>query len=74
VGGTVTVSHQGSNVTLVSAVPASGAVWTVEVKSSGPEQVVVEFESSSHESHYQATVESGQLVIEIDESSEGGDD
>lgn len=66
VGGTVIVYHQGNSVTFVSGTAASG--FSMEKKKGGPDEVIVEFESESHESHYQATVENGQLVIEIDES------
>ena len=70
-GGTVTVNRSGSTVTLVSAVPNSG-FWT-ELEESGPGQVVLEFESSSHGSDYEATVANGKLDIRTEEHQEDGD-
>jgi len=70
VGGTVRITYSGNSVTYVSAVPAAGGLWTVEVKNHGPEEVVVEFESEDHESHFKASVENGELVIDIEESDE----
>lgn len=68
VGGRVSVWFDGATVVHASSQASSGGgPWTVEVKDSGPNQVVVEFESASHESTYHAEVEGGQLVIEIEE-------
>jgi len=69
-GGTVTVNRSGSTVTLVSAVPNSG-FWT-ELEESGPGQVVLEFESSSHGSNYEAAVANGKLDIRTEEHQEDG--
>ena len=67
-GGTVTVWFDGVSVTQPGVVTESG--WTSKIEKSGPSEVVVEFESVSteREVHYHASVEDGQLVIDIDES------
>ncbi|HUU61731.1 MAG TPA: hypothetical protein VMX37_05045 [Acidimicrobiia bacterium] len=63
-GGTVVVSLQAGQLSLVSAVPAPG--YSVEVEDSGPEQVVVAFEGAGDdEVEVQAVVSEGQVVFEV---------
>jgi hypothetical protein len=68
-GGTVTIHHSGDSVSYVSGLP-KGSGWSMEVKNRGPSQVVVEFESDSHESRFSVEVDNGELVVDIEEHDE----
>lgn len=67
-GGSIAVRVQGDAVTLVT-VQVTGSGWIAEIKNQGPESVVVELENESLdlETHFQATVEHGELVVQIEE-------
>lgn len=71
-GGTVVVSYRPGEVRLETAVPLPG--FQVEFDKSGPPEVDLEFESSSLRVRVKAEWHDGALEIDIDESSEGGDD
>ena len=71
-GGSLGVEVTGDNVSHVWSTPNPG--FHKEVKNFGPEKVVVEFESDSHESKISITVDNGQLVEERSEEPEGEDD
>ncbi len=65
-GGSVTVSANADNVTLLGAVPNSGFSATEEQRSD-PSKVVVEFESNSHKSTIEIRWSDGELKYEADE-------
>ena len=63
-GGQVSAACTGSStIKLLGAVPAAG--WSLEVESSGPEKVRVEFEMSNEESEIEITCENGLLRADI---------
>ncbi len=62
-GGTVTVTHSGGDVFLAGATPAVG--FTAEVKSEGPQEVRVEFDSEDLEVEVRIRWHDGELVTEI---------
>ena len=64
----MTVQQSGTNVSLISAVPASG--FTAEVDKAGPSSVEVEFKSANHESKYHAEVNGGVLDIQTEEDAD----
>ena len=64
-GGTVTVSCQGSTISLVSASPSNG--YTLSVRNSGPIDVDVDFNGQPNGSAVQATCRNGQPVRITDE-------
>lgn len=66
VGGRVTISANDPSVTFISAVPNAG--FSVNLESSGPTEVKVEFDSEGHESEFTAKWGDGELLIDIDES------
>ncbi len=67
IGGSVTVTCSGDDVSLSGAVPAAG--YTTEVKESGPDEVKVEFDLIDGEAESEIEVEcnAGQATAEIDE-------
>ena len=65
-GGSVTVSANADNVTLLGAVPNSGFSATEEQRSD-PTKVVVEFESNSHKSTIEIRWSDGELEYAADE-------
>ncbi|MDH3606255.1 MAG: hypothetical protein OER12_04600 [Acidimicrobiia bacterium] len=63
-GGRVTVACTGANtITLLGTSPVGG--WSVEVESSGPEKVRVDFESGEEESEIEVVCVNGQLQADI---------
>ena len=68
IGGWVRLRVSGDKVFLAGSVPSPG--FSMEIKEDGPNSVVVEFESDSHESKLHAEVEDGELDIETDEDEE----
>lgn len=68
IGGQVTISASAGELRLVAAVPAGG--FSAEIKSPGPNEVEVEFESSTHKSTFRARWDNGQLDIDIDEEED----
>lgn len=68
VGGWVRLRVDGDSVWLDGAVPSPG--FSLEIKQGGPGSVVVEFESSSHESKLHSEVDGDELKTEIEESAE----
>ncbi len=71
-GGTVGVAVSGGSVTLVSATPV--APYQVDVEDDGPEKVEVEFDSEAAEYRVRAEIHDGQLIWQVEQSGEGGDD
>ena len=69
----MSIESSPGTVTLISAGPTAG--FSVDVKSFGPEEVEVEFESATHESRFRARWD-GRLVATIDEEpdEDGGED
>lgn len=66
-GGSVTVSCQGSAISLVAATPQDG--YAVTVSNAGPEEVEVHFTSDRNESEVKATCVGGQPTLA---GSDGG--
>ncbi len=66
VGGTVTIRSRPGEVELVSAVPSAGFSSTVE--DAGLDRVRVDFDSSDHESEFEAKWEGGVLDVTREES------
>ncbi len=66
VGGRVTISASDPSVTFISAIPNAG--FSVDLESSGPNEVKVEFDSEDHESEFTAKWHEGELLVDIDES------
>jgi len=65
-GGRVTVACTGANtITLLGTSPVGG--WSVEVESSGPEKVRVDFESGEEESEIEVVCVNGQLQAHIED-------
>jgi cytoskeletal protein RodZ len=71
VGGSIGIDLNGDRVTLSWATPNSG--FHTEIKSDGPEMVVVEFEGEDHESKITVTVVDGQPRPEMHEEGEEHD-
>ncbi|MCP3975075.1 MAG: hypothetical protein GY720_11355 [bacterium] len=68
IGGWVRLRVSGDDVFLAGSVPSPG--FSIDVKKDGPESVVIEFESDSHESKLHAEVKDGELDIETEEDEE----
>lgn len=64
-GGWVSLRSTAEGVFLESASPKSG--WTVEVETTGPSQVKLEFKDGSHEIQFSAEFSDGRVKIEIDD-------
>jgi hypothetical protein len=63
-GGQVSVACTGpSAITLLSAVPLSG--WDLDLESSGPSKVRVDFDSGEDESEIEIVCQNGQLEEDI---------
>lgn len=67
IGGVTTIRVDGEGVHLVAATPSAG--FDVEVKKTGPNEVVVEYESESHESEFKASWEDDGVQIETNEEA-----
>jgi hypothetical protein len=62
-GGQVTAACTGPDtITLLGAVPVAG--WSLDVESSGPARVRVDFESGEHEAEIEVVCRNGQLLAE----------
>lgn len=68
IGGTITIEYGDGDVVLISAVPKAG--FATEIDSNGPSEVDVDFRSESHRSKFDASMSSGQLVVNIDEKDD----
>lgn len=66
IGGRVTISANDPSVTFISAIPNAG--FSVDLESSGPTEVKVEFDSEDRESEFTAKWRDGELLVDIDES------
>jgi hypothetical protein len=64
-GGTITVRCTGNSIALVSAAPQSG--YTTVVSERGPDEVDVDFTSSSHEYSMQAVCQNGVPAGSVDD-------
>ncbi len=64
-GGWVSLRSTAEGVFLESASPKSG--WTVDVETTGPSQVKLEFKDGSHEIQFSAEFSDGRVKIEIDD-------
>lgn len=75
-GGRVVVSLEEGRLSLVGATPTEG--YTVDVKESGPDEVVVEFEGAEADFSVRAFVSAGEVVFEVtgdvDDSVDDSDD
>jgi hypothetical protein len=60
-GGTVTLSCDGSAISLVSATPRQG--YTMNVTNAGPEEVAVVFKSSTHDEEIHGHCVGGRPVV-----------
>jgi len=74
VGGTVTVIVDTASATVTFSGATVAAGFTVSVEKSGPEKVVVKFESETHESEYVGRFEEGAFVSSTDEQDRSGHD
>ena len=72
IGGSVSVEIGDGTVRLAGASPKAG--FTMEVESTGPEKVEVEFHNDDHESHFTAKIEDGRFEPSISEGDEESDD
>ena len=61
--GSVTVSSNGTTLTVVSVSPASG--WTPEVETASGPQVEVTFENGNDRIDFKAEINNGQIVTEV---------
>ena len=75
-GGRVVVSLEEGRLSLVGATPTEG--YTVEVKESGPDEVIVDFEGAEADFRVRAFVSAGEVVFEVagdvDDSVDDSDD
>ncbi len=69
-GGTVAAACTGSRIALLYATPSDG--WTVEVHSSGPEEIEVELHRGEQELVVRATCVGGEPVQRVEDGSDEG--